>query len=160
MGTKCLFPVTAVQQEGGVNKVSSSDHSQEKSRKRRKIDKMTKGKEVISLDSSTESETEKEGNDFQDSPAVDGHMYGIYKLQWYYDSLKAGQMLDLEKYLVYKGYEVPLPAEKLAQLKLPMSRSRKAGSRVSQGTPPRESDSGKKKQVCHGFLRYLLSVTS
>ena len=96
--------------------------------KRRKIEKRKDGKEVITVDSSTESENERissEAASPQVSPPVSftasqedlfrADMIKIVKLDWYYDSVKAGILLPTTNYLVYEGRVTEKPKEHVSR---------------------------------------------
>jgi DNA polymerase IV len=105
-----------------VNEENEGDYSQEGSsrpRKRQKLDRFD-GKDVITLDSDIESETEDDSPTTKKAsastnrssshtpkaagkPASDGSTIKILHLDWYTDSLKAGRLLPIKKYFVYEG---------------------------------------------------------
>jgi DNA polymerase IV len=95
-------------------------HKLSSPKKRLKVETNSDGKDVISLDSdsdtASETDTESEGNSRAssatatsstpvtlDSLKKDENTIKVLKLAWYYDSVKAGQLLPIEKYLVYEG---------------------------------------------------------
>ncbi|TVY39394.1 DNA polymerase type-X family protein [Lachnellula occidentalis] len=105
-------------------------------RKRRKVEKNSDGRDLIVLDSSTESETdsETERNSPRSSrtaspsspplsrkfplksdtksdgfPAWDKDIIKVLRVAWYDDSVKAGQLLPTKEYLVYEGRVVSGP---------------------------------------------------
>jgi len=93
-------------------------------KKRRKVERNSAGKDVINLDSDTASETDTESKGkskassataTQSIPVTldllkkDKDIIKVLKLGWYYDSVKAGRLLPIEKYLVYEGRIVAKP---------------------------------------------------
>lgn len=99
-------------------------HQPSPRKKRRKVEKNSAGKDVINLDSDTESETntESKGNSqassatFRGSSPARSDVIGkdkdsikVLKLSWYYDSVKAGRLLPIDTYLVYEGRVIAEP---------------------------------------------------
>ncbi|PQE10810.1 hypothetical protein CJF30_00008962 [Rutstroemia sp. NJR-2017a BBW] len=101
--------------------------------KRGKIE-ISEGKEVINLDgSSTEDETASETESEDGGPARKKlksstepstpsqakkdlekiRTFKVLKVDWYYDSVKAGKILPMDGYLVYEGRPVQEPAQDL-----------------------------------------------
>ncbi|TVY52566.1 DNA polymerase type-X family protein pol4 [Lachnellula cervina] len=103
-------------------------------RKRRKVEKNSDGKDLIVLDSSTESGTETESENERKSPKSsrtaspsspplsrklpvrsdgfarwDKDIIKVLRVAWYDDSVKAGQLLPTKEYLVYEGRVVSAP---------------------------------------------------
>lgn len=103
-------------------------------RKRRKVEKNSDGKDLIVLDSSTESDTETKSENERKSPKSsrtaspsspplsrklpvrsdgfarwDKDIIKVLRVAWYDDSVKAGQLLPTKEYLVYEGRVVSAP---------------------------------------------------
>ncbi|TVY88796.1 DNA polymerase type-X family protein [Lachnellula willkommii] len=103
-------------------------------KKRRKVEKNSDGRDLIVLDSSTESGTETESETERKSPKSsriaspsspplsrklpvksdgfsgwDKDIIKVLRVAWYDDSVKAGQLLPTEEYLVYQGRVVSAP---------------------------------------------------
>jgi DNA polymerase IV len=121
------------------------------SKKRRKVDKtvVIDGKEVITLDSETESGSDtdirarkhpssskrkyssatKNSSTARKQAAVgsqeevSGKTINVLKLEWYIDSVKNGHLLPFENYLVYEGRIIPKPKSQKPEVKIPVLRS-------------------------------------
>jgi DNA polymerase IV len=120
------------------------------SKKRRRLDKIVvDGKEVIALDSETESGSDtdirarkhpssskrKSSSAAKNSPTarkqaavgsqeeVSGKTINVLKLEWYIDSVKNGHLLPFENYLVYEGRVIPKPKPQKPEVKVPVLRS-------------------------------------
>jgi DNA polymerase IV len=134
-------------------------------KKRRRIDK-SEGKEVISIDSSTESEPELElrpkkkpvessSSPVQPisspilpepfSPATSvasqedifgGNTIKVLTLEWYFGSLKAQALLPVEEYLVYEARIIPKPKAPPRE-RTKLPRPENIISRARADTPPR-----------------------
>lgn len=114
--------VTEDQKSGKNNK--EKGHKQPPSRKKRKVETNSDGKDVINLDSDTASDTdtESEGKSRASSRTASRNSsvtldaigknkdtVKVLKVGWYYDSVKAGKLLPIEKYLVYEGRIIAKP---------------------------------------------------
>lgn len=139
--------------------------------KRRKLEKREDGKEVINVDSSTESEDEpglavgpRRGSPRRNSSRFEassgpvipepsspasliasqedlfrGDTIKVLRLEWYYDSVRAGVLLATGKYLVYEGRYIEKPKAYTAPAPT-ISSSRKGKEileRAKADTPPR-----------------------
>jgi len=166
--TKSLYPLQAKQEEEedeeedkehgarehGVEPEVQEHMPSSRPNKKRKIDVDFKGKEIINLDSSTESEDEhvhkslhyrKPLTPDRSSPPIPNcsqdvagpHVYSVFKLDWYRDSLKVGSLLDTAKYLVYRGVEVEKKMEPRVQPTI-LPPARPVRTIPSPDTPPCE----------------------
>jgi DNA polymerase IV len=122
-------------------------------KKRRRIETNSAGREVINVDSSTESESEailprQPLTPGRSSPVMQtqdeaeaGHVYSVCRLLWYYDSLEAGHLLPTSDYLLYQGQEFDM-SQKSLPIKLPPKKKAITISRAaSPTTPPRDQTS-------------------
>ncbi|TAQ87707.1 hypothetical protein B7494_g3953 [Chlorociboria aeruginascens] len=119
--------------------ISEQGHGSERcgQRKRKRVDVQADGKEIISLDSSTESESEERENSVHGSspqmhiiasPRIPGFSsplstdeiqqtidWGdtikVLEIEWYTESVKADVLLPPQKYLVYEGRPIPKPID-------------------------------------------------
>lgn len=144
---------------------AQDDRNAQTPQKRRRIDE-GKTREVITVDSSTESEPELDLDPKANSPGSSishasvtssslaperpspassianqedefgGHSIKVLKLDWYFDSVKAGALLPTEKYLVYEGRIVEKPKAAPPEPRK-LLRTESILSRARASTPPR-----------------------
>lgn len=155
-------PVVCAKGDGKV------EEHEESPRKRRKVEKTGEGKEegYIWIDSDTASENEMDGDvvvvgkgkgkdkesgkemakGSSDSTTGDnkgGDTVKVLKLDWYTDSVKAGKVLPMDKYVVYEGRRIEKAAPKIQPTKL---LSASVMSRARADSPPPASFSHKHKR--------------
>ncbi|CAG8955054.1 hypothetical protein HYFRA_00007068 [Hymenoscyphus fraxineus] len=84
--------------------VNNDNHTTSHARKRRKVTKNDDGKDVINLDSETESEHADSVSVAQLPTASKiGNTIKVLRLAWYIDSVEAEELLPMNDYLVYEG---------------------------------------------------------
>jgi DNA polymerase IV len=149
--------------------------------KKRKVEKRKDGKEVITVDSSTESEDEpsvslrsrKSSPQNSSSPVTKpkspavprssspanatssqedlfGDTIKVVKLDWYYDSVKAGVLLPTANYLVYEGRIIEKPKEYAPRAPMIIPSRKGKGKEILEraraDTPPRSQPPYRKHQ--------------
>ncbi|KAF8848627.1 DNA polymerase beta [Acephala macrosclerotiorum] len=109
--------------------------SQKSPRKRRKLSHSEDGWEIIDHGSGSETES-------TDKLVIEDHnTIKVLKLSWYTDSLKAGELLPYDNYLVYEGEILPADKSNSSQTVTLPSRGSDLLIRARVDTPP---PSGKK----------------
>lgn len=111
-------------------------------RKRRKLSRNEGASpQVISLDSETESDADgeidtvaKSFSNRKDIPTVK-----VLRLAWYTDSVKAGELMPMEKYLVYEGAIVSGLKPEVTSPKTKLPQKQTIFTRAKEDTPPRVS---------------------
>ena len=94
----------------------------------------------VKLDSETEIEADAENHDSEDDEASLGHTIKVLRLSWYTDSLKAGKLLPIGKYLVYEGHILDTTQDGSKEHKTTLIPNKKARNdilaRARADTPP------------------------